>query len=53
MATQKRVQEIRNLVDDDETLKSWIRRAHKGWITGREFVALAHYFMGLRKLSTY
>ena len=45
MATQKRVQEIRSLVNDDETLRSWIRRAHKGWITGSEFVALVHYFI--------
>lgn len=45
MATHGRIQEICNLVDDDETLKSWIRRAHEGWITGREFVALAHYFI--------
>lgn len=45
MELQEKVQKVRNLVDDDETLKSWIKRAHQGWITGWELVALEHYFI--------
>jgi len=43
MASQERIQEICNLVDDDETLKSWIKRAKEGWITGYECLALIHH----------
>lgn len=45
MELQEKVQKVRNLVDDDETLKSWIKRANQGWITGWELVALAHQFI--------
>lgn len=43
MELQERTQKIRELIDDDEALKSWIRRAKQGWITGYEFLALVHY----------